>query len=1182
MTEEQAAIEALKEAGVDYDALLQESQGVKQEEKTKTVVTQMKDVLQGTNEAPAQGITEKLGKGAAIGLMDVVRNVYNGGVSLANYAEDFAASKGLGSGDLITEATKWENPYKDQKLDTETEVARRVVQYATPVLGGLATSGIKAGLALEAAYSFFAIDPDEQRVSDLLKDTRMAEVPIASEIIDSLSTKPDDTEIESRLKNLAEGMGLAVPLTGMVWGAGKVYAGLRKAKTEKLLDAAVAEKQAAKMTPAEVDASDLAISKPQEVSAVVKVEENDLPLFEKEWKTLEWDQPAVKVEADAIKLNLSDDNIVDFFNNIARSTDDIKKYRGPISDVETKQAVDLMRKNPAVVEKVARWTPDQGALTSEELLVSKYILAKSDEALTESILKAEIDSSPEMQVKVQRDFDNYLRIKQIEQGVGSEGGRVLRANQILGSVSGLGDKEAMKQLGAQGRKKMYDRIIEKYGGVEGVKKNLEKVKLIQELAKVAKTPDEAFTVKMDEVAVLSTMDKVEDAVTKVALNGMLSSPVTWARAFGGNLLMTSKNLVDNYLSVGIGKTRELFGGVQSAMSLAEANARFKAGMYGIVDGFIPAAKSFANKKSPLYGTAKFEIASDVQKIPDLDDVGVKQGWEWVNDNGVVVNALTAGETPRRALIAVDTYFSHMNFKSNLAGELVQLQAQGKFLTPQEIDQFWQAPHKYAPQAYYRSRTQAGVSTFSNTQIEGTLGYNIVNGVEKISDSVGIPFKRVITPFLNTSVNIARATEEMTPLAFLRSNPLIKRGSLYRELEKGGRNADVAMAKLASGTSAIIATMYLLDSDSLVPGYASLPDQRSLNKAFPPGKDIPAGPAIKVGEKFYSLQGLEPFSTLINAAARLKTMSGLVSDEEYADAANTFRLLVQDAISPEEYAAGLSDIVNIISGDTDPSKTIANMVTRFVPYSGALGTAKRITDPNMRDATPVASDEDGPLGALQEFATLVTNRIKARAPMMSGDLPMMRNYFGRAVKIPDGLGPDFMSPIASSDGRSLKLKRGLENLIKFSDNYSGKVVGVSDFNISMPSRIIEIPIETNSGVMGKPEPYQMTPEEYSDFLVIRNGLDPMTGQLLAGRSTTLENRYYEILERYNMFDIKPKDLFNMNDVQVTRMYNELKQVTNVYNNAAELHMIGKYADGAIANRMREKTKTWNTKKIPGIE
>ena len=651
MTDDEVLAQAFKEAGVDLNSIQKEEQVAQQKETSKKVVSQIQDVLNGTNESPAQGTVEKLGKGAVIGLQDLVRYTYNGFVDLSDAAENFAASKGYGTGDLINESSKMVDPYKDKKLDTTTEVARKVTQYAAPLLGGAVTGSVKGAMAAEAIYSFFAIDPDDKRLSDALKGTAVEEVPILADIIQGLQTKPDDTELNSRLKNLGEGLGIGGALTGMVWGASKVYSGLRTAKNSKILEKAVQEKSAPAplLDEAAVAASDTKISAaavketPKPAVTPEQAAADDLPLFEKEWSDLSWDKPGVEVKAAAdgaeetIKVNLSDDNLVDFFSSIAKNTDDVTKLRGPISDAETFAAVQRIKNDPEVIKKIASWTPDQGALTDKELIVGKYISSKAEESVKESSKLLDVDKSPTVQLKVARDFENFIRIRQIEKGISSEGGRVLRANQALGILTGRGDKEALKMLGTQGRAKMYDDLIKKYGGTEGIKNTSDRIKLMEEVSRVSKIPDTNFTTKMNEVVELTQFDNFQDAVTKVSLSSMLSDPATWARATVGNALNSAKSLVDNYISVGMGAARDMWQGTKTGMSLAEANARARAQFSGIVEGFIPAAKSFASMKSPLYGTAKFELSPTMLEVPDIDEAGVKQAWEWVNDTGVAVN-----------------------------------------------------------------------------------------------------------------------------------------------------------------------------------------------------------------------------------------------------------------------------------------------------------------------------------------------------------------------------------------------------------------------------------------------------------------------------------------------------------------------------------------------------------------
>lgn len=1172
VSDDDALVELFKDSGVDYDAIEQEVQNEEMAGATTKVVNQVKDIVEGTDKAPPQGLAERLGKGAAIGMQDLVRNIWNGLVTLGNHLEDWAASKGVGKGDIITEANKIEDPYKGKDLGTAEEVGRRTAQFLAPLAGGWLAAGPRAALTAEAVYSFFAMDPESQRFSDLLKGTFVEEIPLVADVVDHLQTKPDDTEIEARLKNLAEGVGFSGAIMGSLWSGSKVYSKLKTAKTNRVLETAVERKEEAKIGAVVARTDDAPAPKPMDEGTpaiaddavtTTKAPADDLPLFEKEWATLSWDKPGVNVVKDAatkasrIEVNLTDDNLVEAFNAVARDTDNIPKLRGPITDEEAMAAAEHLRKNPDFLERMASWTPDQGAVAVEDMLALNYIAHLAEDSLSKSLSLAmnAAPDSPEL-IKFMRDFDNFTRILGIQNGNLSEAGRTLRISQVLANLADTDQKKAVELLGNMGRRKMYNELIKKYGGPENIKKNATNLAFMKEWNRISKIPDTDFMLKMDEVVELTKFDKLEDAITRVALNSMLSRPTTWFRAALGNFFMTSKQAVDNYISVGIGNAREVLGGQKNAMALAEANAHLKAHLWAYIEGLAPAVEAFRRKRGGI--PTKMEL-SGPRNVPHLDDVGVRSTYDWVLDKGVQV--LTLGELPRRMLVSLDTYFNHINFKGHQNAALVRAQASGKVKSLEEVENYLRNMHKVDPAEYANARTNAMTATFSNPQVEGTLGHTIMRATERSFDKFGIPFQRVVVPFLNTSINITRETVAMTPFALLYKN-----SGLYKGIQQGGRAADMAIAKFGSGTVGVIGTMLLLDQDDLIIGRPASDAQKDLAKAFPSGKDIPPGPAIRAADgKYYSLRGLEPFSSIISTAATLKTMSGLVSEEEYLDAARAFGALTLDIISPETYTEFFSNMIAIAEGTRDPSKTIAEMATRFVPYQGALSTATRYQDKIRRDITPSPTD-DTPMGKLQELQEMIKNRIQANNPWGSGDLPAMRNYFGRAVRIPDGLGPDEISPIASSDGRSLELKKALESIVDFNDNYANSNANIPSFGITMPARVLPNP--AGVGIS-----YHMTPLEYSDFLVIRNGLDPFTGELLPGVTETLEDRYYTILGNYGVFTMKPSEIYHSDPMQYTRMISELQEATTAYTEAARGYFIGEYNEGAIREKMKKQLEDW---------
>ena len=141
-------------------------------------------------------------------------------------------------------------------LDATGDVTRSVVSFAGPLLATMGTGGSFAlGMGVNAAYNYLAVDPKQARVSDHLRGTFLSEVPVAAEMIDFLSNKPDDTEQMGRLKNLLEGAGIDLGVGALLWSASKAYSGINKMRSPKAIADAEAEVATAKAPKATAEQS---------------------------------------------------------------------------------------------------------------------------------------------------------------------------------------------------------------------------------------------------------------------------------------------------------------------------------------------------------------------------------------------------------------------------------------------------------------------------------------------------------------------------------------------------------------------------------------------------------------------------------------------------------------------------------------------------------------------------------------------------------------------------------------------------------------------------------------------------------------------------------------------------------------------------------------------------------------
>ncbi|WP_421952196.1 hypothetical protein [Pelagibacterium sp.] len=83
-------------------------------------------------------------------------------------------------------------------------------------------------VARGAVAGFFALDPHEERLSNLIEQYE----PLRNPITEYLAADPDDTAVEGRFKNALEGIGMDLALAGILEGSLKAIRAFRRGDTE--------------------------------------------------------------------------------------------------------------------------------------------------------------------------------------------------------------------------------------------------------------------------------------------------------------------------------------------------------------------------------------------------------------------------------------------------------------------------------------------------------------------------------------------------------------------------------------------------------------------------------------------------------------------------------------------------------------------------------------------------------------------------------------------------------------------------------------------------------------------------------------------------------------------------------------------------------------------------------------
>jgi hypothetical protein len=246
---------------------------------------------------------------------------------------------------------------------------------------------------------------------------------------------------------------------------------------------------------------------------------------------------------------------------------------------------------------------------------------------------------------------------------------------------------------------------------------------------------------------------------------------------------------------------------------------------------------------------------------------------------------------------------------------------------------------------------------------------------------------VILPFVKTPANILSYTFERTPLA-----PLVAR---WRDdVAAGGARADLALARVATGTSVMLLAADLASSGQVTGAGPKDPGEREAltRQGWQPY-------SIKVGDTYAAYNRLDPFGMLMGFAATMDELAhrGEIDvddmdewNEVLAGAINA----VSQTIVDKTFFTGLAQVFEVLGDPQRYTRDYVNgLVGSFVPFTSALGFAERAVD-------PATSEVNTPWDA-----------VMAKIPGLSDRLTPRRNLWGETVRPQAVLGEayDLLSP-----------------------------------------------------------------------------------------------------------------------------------------------------------------------------
>lgn len=846
---------------------------------------------------------------------------------------------------------------------TTGAVTRSVSEFLTgfiPALKSLRAAGMTGKVAapvLASAISDFTVkDPHEARLSNLWNEAGLPR----SVLTDYLAANDGDTALEGRFKSAVESAFVGLAAEGVVLGARAIKA----AKGVKTLDDVDRSLLTAKYGELTDDAfKSLGDPSKPMIQTVVKQPSAAVGKIEKGV-----DATAATVPDDLLARGLIDAGESNLYINFARidGPDDVKSLIGSVAN-KFKGSVDEARRGTISQAETVKLADELGMsvtdllerrkgqpFNAEEAVAARKLWAASGEKLLEAAKKAADPNAGAVdQFTFRKMMATHYAIQAEVIGARTETARALASWRIPAG-------------GAVEKARAIEQVMQAMGGPAA---STEMARRLAILAENGATP--AALAKFAEKGALAT---TFDAVREVWINGLLSAPATHIVNATSNLGVAFQQIYERGVAAQISALRGTEGGVAPGEAIAMA--------YGLVSSIKDAFRmSWMSFKTGETGAALNKVDLPFQRAVTSEAFGMS------SESGLGRTVDFLGEVarvPSRFLGAEDEFFKTIGYRAELhAQALRKATAEGR--SGPELYRRMNELLIDTPENLRIAAADAALyNTFTNAP--GGLGQALMSMREKV------PAVTFVLPFVRTPVNIARYAFERSPFA-----PLV--AQWRDDIAAGGARADLALARMATGTS--IMTMALDWADTGVisgKGPANQAEREAMmRQGWQPY-------SVRVGDRWVSYNRTDPFGSLMGFAAdsaeaiRRGEMDDDSVDEWQEVMAMGITAVSQVAVN-KTYLRGLADFTNVMA---DPKRYgegyVNNLVASFVPYTSLAGAVERVNDPVAREAsTPWQA-------------------VNAKLLGLSEQLPPKRNLWGEEIRTESGLGKayDFLSPAASRE------------------------------------------------------------------------------------------------------------------------------------------------------------------------
>jgi hypothetical protein len=686
-----------------------------------------------------------------------------------------------------------------------------------------------------------------------------------------------------------------------------------------------------------------------------------------------------------------------------------------------------------------------------KMLVVQLDVVEQTRNLAREVVKAKESGelSPELVTRFDQMFALSGEISKAVEGRTADVGRSLRMFGELRKASGAGPE--------------IEKYVARQGGQGDAAKRAELILRTDSAEEVAKMGRNRFSLE-------NAPRMAKDIMYATWINGLLSSPITHMKNIIGNAVFGAWQIPERFIASAIGKGRKFIGQDVDTVKANEA-MDFATGWFeswGDASRF--ATKSFKENRS-LSDAGKVELESQVRADAfDLDFGDSEFGKTMTKGMRYYGDFVTL---PGRFLTAEDEFFKGISYMAQIKSSTRRLanesydaniaSGMSKELADQDYIDYLANIRKNPPDELVKESIDMSKELTFTNELEGVM-LDIQNSVNygKLS-----PVLKMFFPFVRTPTNLAIQAAKRMPI-----NPVKALSpSFYKSMMKGGRDADMALARvgLSSGILGTLAYKGGLAGNITGPGPKNFEQLKTfkaqgwqpfsfvLNKSdvsedqlqgFRDMTPVSVGP-----DKIYvSYAGLQPIGSLLAIAGTMgeyAMLNSYQSTQAFSDD-NTMQELVEagtlgayELLAQFPALTGVGDIIDIIEqgqGSTPDAllRLMGGIVqkgvevgvggTPFGAYGSLRSTIERAGSPEQSSILPPEGGEYAGFNRVTSGFWKSWQRISSTTPFYSDTLPARLDPItGEEVRVGTGNWGSAFNPFKTSEG---KIHPAVETLLRY--------------------------------------------------------------------------------------------------------------------------------------------------------